>query len=322
MTSQVQRPTLGVLITYHGEGALLTECLESLRPQMKLIDEVVVRDDASTIFAERFVPKMRGVTISRSDANVGPSASRNALLRASRCDYIHFHDCDDLFDRSWAARIRRAIEEGAPDVVLTEVSSTLADGTIVPNLIGLRSFAGSEPVRFCLRSSILPAAGTYRRTAVERIGGYREWLRQSEDYDFHIRLMASEMSTLVIDEPLVTRRQRTASHSGDARGVWREAVRALVSLRKELPDRYGNDIADALARMASNLYGLGDRRAARYAYMQASRAGRSTFAHRPRPFRTLARLTSPLIAEGMARQYRRFVPARWRRTISQVWESE
>ena len=69
---------LSVLITYHNEGELLTECLESLFQQEDRPDEVLIYDDASSVPAEKFV-KYFPVKIIRGEKNKGPAIGRNKL---------------------------------------------------------------------------------------------------------------------------------------------------------------------------------------------------------------------------------------------------
>ena len=131
------RPTLGVLVTYHNEGRLLGECLDSLLHQKERPDEVLIYDDASEAPAEDYLPKDFSGRIIRGDVNRGPSYGRNRLLRESQSDYIHFHDADDLFYPDWCGRIRQAIEESEPDVVFTEISSFREGEKVCERVLGL-----------------------------------------------------------------------------------------------------------------------------------------------------------------------------------------
>ncbi len=101
-------PRVAVLITYHDERELLGECLRSLIMGEDRPDEVLVHDDASAEPAVAYVPANIPVSIIRSETNLGPARARNALLRASSADYVHFHDADDLFHNDWSCRVRQA----------------------------------------------------------------------------------------------------------------------------------------------------------------------------------------------------------------------
>lgn len=77
--------TIAVLITYHNEGPLLTECLDSLRRGGSQPDEVLIYDDASDIPPEPYIPAgmpVRVITDERiGDRPVG--AMRCSRLRAA-----------------------------------------------------------------------------------------------------------------------------------------------------------------------------------------------------------------------------------------------
>src|SRR5687767_1173472 len=110
-------PTLGVLVTYYGERELLRECLDSVLAGASVPDEIVVYDDASSVPASRFVPTGAPVRVIRGRENRGPAFGRNLLMRESACDYVHFHDADDLFHSDWARDVRAVIAARAPDIV-------------------------------------------------------------------------------------------------------------------------------------------------------------------------------------------------------------
>ncbi|HEY0810451.1 MAG TPA: glycosyltransferase family 2 protein, partial [Longimicrobiales bacterium] len=88
---------LSVLITYYNEGRWLTDCLQSVLPQLTADDEVIVYDDASHTPAQAYLPDDSRVRLLRGKTNVGPARGRNELIAASTGTHIHFHDADDLF---------------------------------------------------------------------------------------------------------------------------------------------------------------------------------------------------------------------------------
>ncbi|MBY0369586.1 glycosyltransferase, partial [bacterium] len=117
---------LGVLITYHNERGLLSECLHSLQLQAEPPEEIWIYDDASKYPAKDYLINGLDVKVIRGETGMGPSRGRNRLLGLAQSDYIHFHDADDFFRPGWAHGIREAIG-GNPDLILTELDS-LRDG--------------------------------------------------------------------------------------------------------------------------------------------------------------------------------------------------
>ena len=58
---------LSFLITYHGEGSWLAECLQSVLPQLEPADEVIVYDDASDVPAADYLLHDRRVRALRGE---------------------------------------------------------------------------------------------------------------------------------------------------------------------------------------------------------------------------------------------------------------
>ncbi|MBI1760332.1 MAG: glycosyltransferase family 2 protein, partial [Acidobacteria bacterium] len=196
--------TIGVLITYYNEKELLTEFLESLLKQTCQVDEILIYDDASTAAAEQYLPLRCPAKVIRGSINRGPSYGRNILLQESQSDYIHFQDADDLFHPDWCLRVSQAIEATQAEWILTEISSYQNGELACERVLELNKRTGvTDWVRQAIQGAILVPAGTYLRSKIQVIGGYRKDLWQSEDYDFHVRLAATDPSIAVIDEPLI-----------------------------------------------------------------------------------------------------------------------
>jgi glycosyltransferase involved in cell wall biosynthesis len=308
-------PTLGVLITYFNERELLTECLRGLLESHEGPDEVLVYDDASEAPAVDFVPPDSRLRVIRGVTNVGPSRGRNRLLAESQSEYVHFHDADDLFDPQWGSKVRAAIVSGV-DVVFTEVACFENGRLVSERTLGLRRLrAGSDLIAFALEGSILVPGGTYRRARVATIGGYRETLWQSEDFDFHVRLAASGVTYVVIDEPLVRTRVRPEGRSQRRREVWTSYLEAVKALAVELEPRYRPLLADGARRAGVTLLELGARAEAFDALDLADRVGPGTFSGKAVAYRGLARILGVARTERLAWAYRHSLPAHLRRWV-------
>jgi hypothetical protein len=311
--------TLAVLVTYYNEKSLLTECLESLRKSATLPDEILIHDDASAFPPEPYLPADLPVRIIRSTENRGPSGGRNVLLAATNCDYIHFHDSDDLFAPGWCDEVRARLEQSQPDVLFTG-AATFRDSDPEKDVpIDLAELAVSpDLVRFCLSHSLLPACGTYLRERVLAIGGYSEKYWQSEDHDFHIRLALTKPRFEAIPRPLVRQRIHANNRSADQLRVWTDAVRILESAAISAGPDYGQDVCDALARCGRRLFQIGAVRESRQAFRAASRIGLPSFPDEPTYYRWVARHLGPLWAERVGKAYRSLLPDSARESVRMV----
>jgi glycosyltransferase involved in cell wall biosynthesis len=305
--------TLGALITYYGERDLLRECLESLATQSQPPDEILVYDDASPAPAEDYVPPGTQVRVLHGETNRGPAHGRNQLLLASRSEFVHFHDADDLFHPDWCTRVRAALTSPDVDVVFTEIDVAGDKGVQSRHVLALEHLTATKDLlRFCINGVMLVPSGTYRRQRLIALGGYRTSLWQAEDFDFHIRLAASRPRYAVINDSLVTIRVRPEGRSRNQQQTWRSYVQAVGVLASELPDEYRPDLADAAARAGSMLFKLGCRPDAFRAFELATRLGPPRFTTQRAMYRALARLFGYEVAERVSQAYRALLPGRLR----------
>lgn len=314
---------LAVLITYHNERELLTECLESLAAQERGPDEVWIYDDASKYPARDYLGTSAGlafpIQVVRGEAGIGPARGRNHLLAQTQADFVHFHDADDLFLAGWARCVREAVEVKDPDIVLTELKSVRNGQPYGHCFLDLLSLSEvGDLTRYALSHAILPAAGTYRRAFLEKAGGYRTDLWQSEDYEFHIRLAHAGAHYCAITDPLVLVRVRDESRSQKLSEVWKCRLQALEIVRPELGQDYAQDLSEAFAHAGSILHRLGEVDEARRAFAASLALGTPDYHGQLGLYRWSAHLFGPLAAERLAAFYRRLFPEPLRRAVRGV----
>jgi glycosyltransferase involved in cell wall biosynthesis len=309
-------PTLSILITYYNERHLLTECLRSVLGQLGAADEVLVYDDCSAHPPGPFIPPGVPARVIRGEANIGPARGRNRLLQEATGEYIHFHDSDDLFAPGWADRIRAEITNGLPDWVITEVASFDENGPIADQVMGIHQLTSeSDLVQRCIRGAFLVPSGTYRRDAVLSIGGYRESLWQSEDFDFHVRLAARSVRFRLVPEPLVRIRLHAKSRSRKVIEVWESDLDMVNLLSNELESHYHPDLAELASIAAAHLFRAGRFRSARRGFALARRLGPPIFQGRPRAYKFIATYACPEVAEVLGGFWRVLFPERLRRHL-------
>lgn len=306
--------SLSILIPYYNEKELLTQCLESLKGQLDSCDEILIYDDASQTPPQKYIPRGIQAKVFRGEKNKGPAFGRNFLLTKARGEYIHFHDADDWFSDSWARRIRRVLIANPCDVIFTEVASYREGQLVSAEVVGLKQVTSKDKLLpFCIDQFVLPVAGTFRRSVVEKIGGYRESLWQSEDYDFYIRLANSGIQYELILEPLVFLRLRAESRSQNKKETIRDALEAVKLLAPEIPACFQQNLAQKASKLGSELFELGFRKKAREAFKLAKQLGTPTFNHKPAFYQKIATTWGQEIAEWVALFYRKTVPESFRK---------
>lgn len=301
-----------VLITYYNEKELLTECLRSLFGQ-GFGGKVYLYDDASPMPAESFLPETyrHQIEVVRANQNRGPAVGRNHLLKRSKAPFVHFHDADDLFRPDWCSKVEAALQAKDPDVLLTELDSTRGGEPYGNSFLGLSSLAEDpDLVRFCLKHPVLPAAGTYKRSFLDKTGGYREDLWQSEDYEFHTRLALRGARYALCLEPLVEVRVRPESRSQKQKEVWLGRFQSLEILAGELKSQYPMPLAEAYLEVGQSLFRLGDQALAKKAFLKAGKS--LSYQQEQRAYRAVALGLGPYAAEWAGSLYRALLPNAFR----------
>jgi GT2 family glycosyltransferase len=194
-------------------------------------DEVVVLDMAS----EPPLPPVDGATMLRSDTNLGVTAGRNDLVRATGADVVVFLDDDAVFRSAEpAAEVRRRFDA---DPALGAIAFRIvrADGS-TPSLEhpfrgAVRGAATARPCAYFLGGAV-----ALRRRAFLDVGGFDDRFRYStEEVDLGFALARDGWSLFY--DPAIVVEHRPSSRG---RGVAPEtpALRLrnrLLLVRRHLP---------------------------------------------------------------------------------------
>ena len=179
---------VAVVIPTYNHAHFLEAAIESALNQQPGPREIVVVDDGSSDYPEKVSARFSSVRIARQ-ANAGLAAARNRGLRETSSPNVVFLDADDrLIPGALAAGLRSLAEDdsaaftyGKYEIV---VASTGERRSAVNTSVPKQAFA-----HFLRQNCIgMHGAVMYRRSAIECVGGFREHLRTSEDYDLYLRL--------------------------------------------------------------------------------------------------------------------------------------
>jgi glycosyltransferase involved in cell wall biosynthesis len=180
-------PYVSVIIPTFNCGAFLPVALASLRAQEWPRLEVIVIDDGSTDGTAELLAPMaeRGELVFLQRTNSGPSAARNAGIRAASGAYVVFLDADD----SWEPGAFRAIwsaMKAAPGCGWCLLDVVRA----YPDRDELRPcpVPAGDPVLAILEDNYVHGRGFFLRQALLDVGLFDESFRIFEDWDLFIRL--------------------------------------------------------------------------------------------------------------------------------------
>jgi glycosyltransferase involved in cell wall biosynthesis len=210
-----------VIPVYNGER-FVERALESVFAQTLKPAEVFVVDDGSTdgtldLLERRYAGR---VTVLRQNRK-GPSAARNAGIRATTVEFVALLDADDWW---------------RPEKLERQAAVLIADAGASASYTGLQMHdedtggewcqapAAREGLADLLRTcnpGIIPSCLMVRRSVLEAIGGFDEVRNGCEDWVFAKDLLDAG-PLLAIDEPLTNYRVNSSGLSSKVELVYRD----------------------------------------------------------------------------------------------------
>jgi glycosyltransferase involved in cell wall biosynthesis len=176
-----------VIIPCFNAAETLAAAIESARAQNLAATEIMIVDDGSTDnslgIARRFEPRVRAVAA----PHAGASAARNRGIAETIGEWIVFLDADDvLLPGTLSKRLDAAADSGA-DVVICDWQEVDGGGrhSVGPiKSIDRNALAADAEIACATLVWATTAALMYRRSLVERIGGFRDDLPVIQDARF------------------------------------------------------------------------------------------------------------------------------------------
>jgi glycosyltransferase involved in cell wall biosynthesis len=189
---------VSVIIPAFNRENTVTRAVESVLAQTYKETELIVVDDGSTdgtISAlSRYGDRIRLIR----QANAGPSAARNAGIRAALGDLIGFLDSDDEWLPTKIQEQVQLMTDSSVVCCICDSTMQYADGSVRTSFAaaGLRpdrtEGVWTNPAQVLVNRFVLfNQAVIVRRTVLDRAGHFPEQLRIMEDYHLALRLAAA-----------------------------------------------------------------------------------------------------------------------------------
>lgn len=251
-------PAVSIIIPTYNTADYIRETLESVFAQTFQDYEIIVVNDGSpdTEELERVLAPYRGRIAYIKQENRGPSAARNAAIRAARAPLIAFLDSDDIWEPNYlAVQVAEMQRDTTIDVLYPNAS------TFGHSVTAGRTFMDSCPsngeVTFesllTLECNVLVLA-TARREAVVRAGMFDEAMRSSEDFDLWLRIVGQGGRIAYHRQVLARRRLRNNGLSADP--VWmRKHILKVLDKSARTMDLTAGQRA-TLERQRANFYAM------------------------------------------------------------------
>jgi len=233
------KPTVSLLVPCFNSAPYLSDFIENMSRQTIPFDEVLFYDDASIDGTAELLRQQNFGRVIYGKFNQGPSIGRNILLHESTGQLIHFHDVDDWLEPTFLEQTLQVLFDEW-DAVITNIQVIDRETGKARHIHDYSRLIDSpDPTEFFLTHCCYPINGLYRRTVLEKIGGFRESLSRDEDPDLHIRLAHSGARIRSLPIPLAINRFGSGTYSSNSYiTCWHEHLKALQYYVMELPERY------------------------------------------------------------------------------------
>ena len=222
---------ISTIIPVHNCARFLGEAIQSVLDQSHQPDQIIVVDDGSTDSSPSIAASFSEIMLIKQE-NSGPSAARNAGIKAAMGDFITFLDCDDKWlPEKLATQVEYHTKHATVDISFTHMRNEkwhdLPDQDWAARLLeddvpGI--FAGTLMVR---KSTFL------------EVGLYDSDFDMGENAEWFARAVDKNIRHFVIPETLYIRRIHGSNMSGNtnlARSTVLKAIRAKVKRSKDRPE--------------------------------------------------------------------------------------
>jgi glycosyltransferase involved in cell wall biosynthesis len=234
---------ISVIIPAFNAAAYLSETLQATLDQTYAETEIVVVDDASSddtlAIAQQFGERVHVV---RHDRQQGVSVARNSGAARSTGTWLAFLDADDWWPTTFLAEARPLLKRGRAlcyDNVVTKGGSSLTpDHTADGMTLHRRALPWQQDIVNRANLAVLFDGAPVLKSIVHRrdfdaVGGFDSRFTGGEDFHYHIKLAANDVTLAIVDEPYgfyrIHTAQTTAAISG---GKQRNLMRHLGSCRE------------------------------------------------------------------------------------------
>ncbi|AMN43742.1 glycosyltransferase family 2 protein [Rhodoplanes sp. Z2-YC6860] len=183
-----QSGLVSVIIPCYNSVRFVEATLESVFAQTFPRVEVIVVDDGSTDGSTELIRSLGNQVRAEFGPNRGVSAARNRGTALARGEFIQYLDADDLLVPDAIERRVTALQTTNADVAYSDWKKLveIAPGTfesgeqVTRRIEDLDVDSAIAHLKFWAPLAAL----TYRRTIVDRIGGWKEWLPIVQDARF------------------------------------------------------------------------------------------------------------------------------------------
>lgn len=214
---------VSVIIPAYNGDRYLAEAIDSVLAQTDSNYEIIVVDDGSTDDTARVVRQYGDRLKYFHQKNQGVAASRNLGLAAARGNYIAFLDQDDFFlPHKLATQFALLEENSALGMVNSGWEIVDEAGSARSAVRPWQQIPQLTSANLIIWKPVFLGAMLFRRSWLERTGGFDTSLSQTPDVDLVMRLAMLGCPAVWVEQTTVKYRQHDANASKNTRLQARE----------------------------------------------------------------------------------------------------
>jgi succinoglycan biosynthesis protein ExoO len=232
--------SVSVIIAAYNAAPFISRAIESALAQTLPPLEIIIADDCSTdatrAVLQAAAQKHPAIRLIHMPRNAGPSAARNAAIRAAKGQWLAVLDADDAFAPTRLGTLLAFASAAGADFVADDLALyDAAAGKVTGSGIGDDAVLPEGPVTLhdYLAHNVANGRGLdwgllkpfLRRNALlERGIAYDETISHGEDFRLVVDLLLSGANFFLLREPLYLYTQRQGAISQCASGMTRTAI--------------------------------------------------------------------------------------------------
>ena len=241
-----KEPLVSIIIPTFNRAHLIGETLDSIMAQIYTNWECIIVDDGSTDNTKAIINKYvlkdsRFRYLERPNNRLkGANACRNIGFDNCKGEYVNWFDSDDLMMPN---KLLLQVNQLESSNKAFSVCQTMMYDLQTNKNIGFRSkcLVSSDILNDYISYKIfwLTNAPLWKRKTLISIGVlFDETLQQSQDYDFHIRVLLCNTNYAVVNEPLVLFRRHSENMSTSNFDVISK-LRSNLKVKRNILNKYG-----------------------------------------------------------------------------------
>jgi hypothetical protein len=230
-------PEVSVVVSLYNYADVVTDTLDSIAASEGVSFELIVVEDHATddsrAVVRRFIDDHPSVPVAliAKDANEGLAAARNTGFEHARAPLVMVMDADNTIYPTCLRKLADALGDSPGVAAAYSILEDFGDQRNV------RSALAWDVERLC-RANYIDAQAMMRRSAWERLGGYRaddELVYGWEDWDLWLRLAADGGKAMLVTQILGRYRVQRGSMVGLTNLATDDAIAAMRTRYSTLP---------------------------------------------------------------------------------------